>query len=166
MLPFATVATLQYFLRATAQDVNRPLLFQEMWRIYIFPFDHFWFLQAIFLVFLTVGLLDAFCLIKSFAGWLIAFLAAIVATLALPRFTAVFGFNGYLYLLPYFLLGCGLCRFALTFRQRWVATTASFVSLAGLIFQQLIWFNGWQANLDRASPLSIDHWNPRWDRVG
>ena len=155
LLPFLTVSTLQYFCRAYSPNVNRPLSLDHIGRIYIYPFDHFWFLQSIFLVFLTVGLLDHFKLIQSFRPWLASFLAAIVATLTVPRFTAIFGFNGYLYLLPYFLLGCGLCRFPKAFRYRSVTSVAAAILFVGLILQQMAWFRSWSIDLHRTSVLAL-----------
>ena len=43
-----------------------------VWRIYVFGFEHLWFLQSIFIVFLIVGILDALGLLVSQLRWFIA----------------------------------------------------------------------------------------------
>jgi fucose 4-O-acetylase-like acetyltransferase len=155
LIPLIAVSTLQYVARTWNDDVNRSLESGGLWRIYIYPFDHFWFLQSIFLVFLTVGALDCWGGISRLRRWCICFLLSLVATYCVPRFTSVFGFNGYLFLLPYFLLGCGLCRFPEGFRRP--AMTGISVALlgVGVVAQQLTWFCAWDLQLDRVGIVAL-----------
>jgi peptidoglycan/LPS O-acetylase OafA/YrhL len=155
LVPFVTVSTLQYVARALTVDVNRPLELSNVWQVYAYPFDHFWFLQSIFLVFLTVGAWDRWGWMSDQRRWCACFLLSIAATSVVPRFTSVFGFNGYLYLLPYFVLGCGLCRFPDSFQRPLILSTIVATFSAAVGMQQLAWFCDWSIDLDRVGPLAM-----------
>ena len=113
LVPFVTVATLAY-LAAWTMHEGLPYAPPHMWKIYCMPFSVFWFLQAIMLIFVYVGVADLLQLMRSRAGWLLSLTTASVAYLVLPR-TTVFSFHSSLYLLPCFVLGVGLNRFSSAF---------------------------------------------------
>lgn len=155
LLPLVSVSTLHFLARAAMTDVNRSVPLSDLWRVYFYPFDHFWFLQSIFLVFLTVGALDYGNLMSDRRRWLGCFGLALAATFLVPRFTSLFGFNGYLYLLPYFLLGCGLCRFPALFRHKLTTYACVVILCAATLAQQLAWFGAWAVPLDRVGLVAL-----------
>lgn len=107
--------------------------------LHIQPVSYFWFLEALFIVFLVViGLeyLGIFTDAKRYAGVLVAAFVLFVLT-----FQALF--DNYkliadtFFLLPYFLLGAGLQRFNVRLPSavpRWLATTAFIAMVAGFVF--------------------------------
>jgi len=139
LLPLIFVSTCQYMLHMLP-GVNRPHQLHDIWHIYIFPFDQFWFLQAIFLVFLTITAIDYFNLMDRFAGWLACCSVAMAACLYLPHFTDFFSFIGYLYLLPFFILGCGLKRHSATLFKLPVLMAVLATFIVGVVLQQMTWF--------------------------
>ena len=115
MLPFLFVSTLVYF---ASWGMGRGLPFspEHFYKIYYLPFDLFWFLQAIILIFFYVSVAELFDLMKTRTGWLMSLVAVGIGYLTLPR-TTFFSFHSSLYLLPFFVLGLGLHRFGETFRN-------------------------------------------------
>jgi peptidoglycan/LPS O-acetylase OafA/YrhL len=96
--------------------VNRRPELSDLPAAYIYGYQHLWFLQAIFLVFLVVGTLDALGLLTRTRNWAFftAFAVALFVVAHVPGDAAVFSINGFLRLLPFFLLGYGAHRHAAT----------------------------------------------------
>lgn len=143
LLPMASVATLEFLMRWAVPGTNTEVELSQIWRIYVFSFDHFWFLQAIFLVFLTVTALERVRALATAPRWAGVLLVACLV-LWRPPFPVpdLFSFGAYLYLLPFFLLGVGLGRFDALLRSPAVVVPAALILLWGLIWQQGAWY-GW-----------------------
>ncbi|MEJ7930637.1 acyltransferase [Ramlibacter sp. AN1015] len=102
LLPLLTVGSVFAALQAVTPGVNENS--QAPWELLVLPKAHFWFLQALFLVFAVTVVLERLGLLRTAArALLMAALAAIVLMAAKPP--AWFSADGALYLLPYFLLG-------------------------------------------------------------
>ena len=112
LLPMATVGTMLFVAELVVPGTNYQPDPTDYWRIYVFGFEHLWFLQAIFLIFLVVGLLDARGLLARPRSWAVATGASLVLLMVLqvPDDADIFSVNEAIYLLPYFLLGYGLSR--------------------------------------------------------
>jgi fucose 4-O-acetylase-like acetyltransferase len=59
LVPLHTVGALLFLMQRIAPGVNHRPELGDVWRICLYQYEHLWFLEAIFLVFLVVGLLDA-----------------------------------------------------------------------------------------------------------
>lgn len=153
LLPLLTVATLQFVFHhvAGANHVDR---WSDIWKVFVYGFDQFWFLQALFPVFLTVVLLDGFDLMATELSWLACVAAAGVAGRFLPK-PDLFSLWGSLYLLPYFLLGCGLQRFPAFLTRRPVLIVLAALLAAGLAIQQAEWFGDLGIDLDQTGWLAL-----------
>lgn len=108
--PLLTIGTFQYLAHALIPGTNVAPPLGDIWQLYVYSHDQFWFLHSIFLVFVTVVALDGFHLMNRLSSWSGCLFVAAVLSLYGPR-SEVFSFTGYLYLLPFFILGCGLHRF-------------------------------------------------------
>ena len=111
LLPMLTVATLQYLAKSSVPGVHHPVSLAGIAAIYVFPFDHFWFLQALALVFVVIALLEGRGLLRAFRGWLACGAVAVLVAFFMPRGTTLFSYPSALYLLPFFMLGLGMHRF-------------------------------------------------------
>jgi peptidoglycan/LPS O-acetylase OafA/YrhL len=114
LLPLICVSTLYFLLTLVVPDSTGKLPSDQLWRIYLFPYVHFWFLQAIILIFATVVLLESLQLLANIRryGSVLALSMALHLYLRLRNadiapFSAVHA----IYLLPFFLLGLGANRF-------------------------------------------------------
>lgn len=109
-------------------------------RGYLYGYSHLWFLQAIFLVMLVVGLLDARGRLRTLRGWTAAWLvgAAVYVAVLLPTDLRFFSVDGAVYLFPFFLLGCALVRFVPALHAPRVLGAALVVFAVSLGAQQVL----------------------------
>jgi len=140
LLPFFTFATLQFLFRCFVPGINQPAVLRDIWKIYVLTFDQFWFLQAIFLVFLCVSILERYQLLSTLKRYIPVLGIALVLYFFRNRSTIVFSFDGFLYLLPFFLLGIGINRFKSFFNIGLIKVIAGSLFVFSVIIQQLIWF--------------------------
>jgi fucose 4-O-acetylase-like acetyltransferase len=142
LLPFLFVSTLQYSLNAFIPAVNNRVDMADIWKIYIYSYGQFWFLQALFLVFLTVVILEINNIINHFRGWMISFvISVLILIFAVPYvMTSFLSFTSYLYLLPFFLLGIGINRYSETLFRKTNLIIILILLITGLVIQQLNWF--------------------------
>lgn len=100
MLVFAFIAT------AGGRD-SFAIQAGELWRIFVFPYAHYWFLQAILLIFLVHGLIE---ILTGNRGTPLL-LGMACAMCLLPRFPiSLFSVNSAVQLLPFYLLGLTFLR--------------------------------------------------------
>jgi surface polysaccharide O-acyltransferase-like enzyme len=114
LLPLLCVSTLYYLMTMVVPDATGKIPLQQGWRIYFFPYVHFWFLQAIILIFATVVLLEAMQLLATIGRWVGVLVAAMAIHLYVAHQgseNAFFSWVDASYLAPYFLLGLGANRF-------------------------------------------------------
>jgi fucose 4-O-acetylase-like acetyltransferase len=154
LLPLLTVATVQYLFQNATPGANHHGSFGDVWRIYVFSYDQFWFLQALFSVFLLTVFLEGYELLSTEIRWLGCLTGAALISHFTPG-TDVFSLGGFLYLLPYFLLGCGLQRYHDLFLRRPVLLGAGALLFCGVLVQQAAWFLGMSISLAQTSWLGM-----------
>lgn len=115
-----------YFFVSTIQYVSfsvfhvqgaRPLA--EILNIYLRPFQQFWFLWAIFWIFVIIGYLDSIKALETKGKWLGWLALSAVSHIAFEP-SSFMGLKGINYILPFFLMGYGIRRFSkelFTFRM-------------------------------------------------
>lgn len=137
LLPMISVATVQYVFSCIGPGVSREYQLQDIWRIYLFSYDQFWFLQAIALVFLCVFAIELIGGLRSITGWLFWMAVAVTLYVAGPD-TNFFSIDGWCALLVFFLLGVGLNRFDLLSSNHWVEMVAVIMLVASLACHQAV----------------------------
>lgn len=129
-LPGATAALL-FAVVATVLENRFAVSPSQLWRPLVLPFAHYWFLQAILVIFLLYGSLDA--VLRHRGTPLLLGLAAVVFWSDWHPPTRIMSMGHALYLLPFFLLGVLLRRHPPDGRARWIlAGLALGVGLGGL----------------------------------
>ncbi|CAM3983448.1 acyltransferase family protein [Smaragdicoccus niigatensis] len=120
LYPMVTVGTVVFLLQVYVPGTNSKPELSSFWRIYVFGFEHLWFLQSIFIIFVIVGLLDAFDVMRDKWRWQAVTATAFGAALvfSVPAAWDIFSLNGLLRLLPFFLAGYGLARYSREFDWR------------------------------------------------
>ncbi|MGC1176409.1 acyltransferase family protein [Polaromonas sp.] len=128
LLPLLTVGTFYAIVQALTPGANASV--NNWWLLHIQPVGHFWFLEALFVIFLVVILLEHLKALSTTAGF--ALVWGVSALLfALPDFTHLFGVRGALYLMPFFLAGLACKRFEIRGSvPRFLAAAALIASLA------------------------------------
>lgn len=138
LVPLVSVGTLFVAIQSAIPDVNAESSGDYL-RMYVFGAGHFWFLQAIFLVFLVVGVLDLFGALDRGRYWMLITTAAVLLAVfvRVPESVDVFSVGSAIHLLPFFLLGYGANRFvANPPKFRWILASAG--TLAALYAVRLL----------------------------
>lgn len=107
LIPFIIVTVISYVLKGL---LDGHLAWRELWKPLLFSYEHFWFLQSLFVIFMIVAVADALELFGGARRWAVATLAmwVICPLLPGPEFFSLWGVN---YLLPMFALGYGAYRY-------------------------------------------------------
>ena len=155
LLPLVVVASLQFLAKAVLPGVNNPEPIHDLWKAFLLPYEHFWFLQVIFLLFLFVGVLGHLKILPYFRNWLILIAASFIVYLVYPWSNVslkFFSLGATTYLLPYFLLGYGIAVHGDRILRSaplygWVA-----LFLMAFGYQQYLWFEG---SVDEASKRTV-----------
>lgn len=132
IVPLLTVGALLVAMQMAIPGTNTNRDPSDIWKVWVYGEEHLWFLEAVFLIFLTVAALDYFGVLSTRRGWAVCTAIALVAFVAirLPDSLDFFAINGYIRLLPFFLIGYGMQRFGLFTVTRWqvVAVVVAFVA--------------------------------------
>jgi len=138
LLPWISVTLLTLALRAALSRSGLALhdLLQSLW----LPIDHLWFLPAIFWVFLATALLELGGCLATFRGWLMTCAVSWIGATFLLGVVPALGVTGFFQLLPFFLFGLGLCRFAALLRTPTALWLYAVTTLVGMTIHQLMWF--------------------------
>ncbi|MGB6213695.1 acyltransferase family protein [Pseudomonas mandelii] len=92
-------------LQVVGPGVNKEVgLIDALLSFYI-PVNHFWFLQAVFIIFVFVGFLQWRGLLQTATRLYLLFLFSALVFLLPPFPVDAFGINGAVYLLPFFVTG-------------------------------------------------------------
>lgn len=126
LVPMLIVGTGFAVLQSLSPGVNGAPV---NWRLlHIQPVAHYWFLEALFWIFLLVAMLERVRLLESPWTFVLAWTVAAIVQVDAPP-PVWFGLEGAAYLLPYFLLGVAAYRFHDVLSHAAVAFTAA-VALA------------------------------------
>ena len=120
LLPLICVSTLYFLLTLVVPESTGKRPLEQIWRIYVFPYVHFWFLQAIVLIFLAVVMLESLRLLSSLRPYTLVLALSMALHLYLrleDADSAMFSAVHAAYLAPFFLLGLGANRFRAILRR-------------------------------------------------
>ncbi|MEG2760420.1 MAG: acyltransferase [Mucinivorans sp.] len=143
LVPMAAVATIYFLVQYFTPGTNTKPELDSIWRIYIFPYTIFWYLQSLFLIFVVVALVDKRRWMQSVERWLWVLGGACVVyvaqiTLVAGHSSNLFSFQGAMNLLPYFIIGVGVQRFGQTLYR--YKTLFFALATVGLLVLQVRWF--------------------------
>jgi peptidoglycan/LPS O-acetylase OafA/YrhL len=127
-VPLVVAATVLYGLRFAGHQRVPPL--SRMWTIYVFPYWHLWFVQALLVVFAAMVLLESLGALSTFRRFVLVLALAVVLFWSAPfERRDVLGVENATYLLPFFLWGLGVHRYRDRLRTRpaLIATGVCFV---------------------------------------
>jgi surface polysaccharide O-acyltransferase-like enzyme len=117
-VPMVVAATVYYAFTLAVPDAQGQVELARLWTIYVYPYVHFWFLQAMIVVFAVVAALERAGALRTLAGYGTVVLAALVLHWLQPLPPhQLFSLDQAIYLLPLFLLGLGANRFRDAFRR-------------------------------------------------
>lgn len=108
LIPMLVVGTLFAIVQALVPGTNNKI--DNWWLLHIYPVQHFWFVEALFWVFIFIIPLELNRLLNN---KLVAVLiiAAFLALAVGQPYTKLLAFKGFIYLTPFFLFGMSIVRF-------------------------------------------------------
>ncbi|GFD79986.1 hypothetical protein KUL118_28480 [Tenacibaculum sp. KUL118] len=108
LIPMLVVGTLFAVIQAIVPGTNNKI--DNWWLLHIYPVQHFWFVEALFWVFLLIIPLELTKLLNNrlFVG--LTILVFLALALGQP-YTKLFSFKGFVYLTPFFIFGMSIVRF-------------------------------------------------------
>ena len=155
LLPLISISTIQYIVQCYMPGVNSSHQINDIWKIYFFSYSHFWFIQSIFLIIITISIIDYLEFMSTIRNWLLVLIIA-SAFFLFANFGSFFSLNRALYLFPFFILGCGIKRFEYTlFNNRVLLLSLLTLLLTGITLQQLHYFNIINIPIDRRSLIGL-----------
>ena len=133
LVPLIVASTIYFLVTLIVPDGHDRIEPASVWRIWLFPYVHFWFLQAIIAIFAAVAVLEHFGALATRTRYgailLLAFALNLKAPLDFPTF---FSLSKAAYLSPFFLLGLGANRFREIFVHPvsiWVCSAACVLTM-------------------------------------
>ena len=115
IIPMLFVGTLFALLQTITPGTNAAVI---DWRfLHLMPVAHYWFIESLFLIFLTIIPLEHFKLLRNKTSFAIIYLLAAtlyVTNAGIPWFSIA----GAFYLFPYFLIGLYCSRFPLRIKNQ------------------------------------------------
>lgn len=128
---------------------KRPVSFNPI-DVLLFPYEHLWYLQALFVILVLAFALDVVGLLRRplFGGSVLAVWVLLAERMAVP--TEFFSLDGACFLFPYFLLGVLVAEHAASWQRhaRWVVGSA----LALAVFAAALWAMGMVSG-----PVGVPH---------
>jgi peptidoglycan/LPS O-acetylase OafA/YrhL len=126
LFPLITVGALMFLLEFEVPGTHNKEEPSQFWKIYVLPYEHLWFLQALFLVFVIVAVVDAVRLLSSRSRALLAIVVSSVMAIVIsvPLNMNVFSAGSAVNLLPFFLIGYLLNRHRALADRRWALVIA------------------------------------------
>jgi peptidoglycan/LPS O-acetylase OafA/YrhL len=154
LIPLVVAGSAFVLVQSVAPTNGEPIAVPDMWRIYIWPYAHYWYLHALLLIFGLMVLLDGFKLMQRPAAWAAVFAASVPPFLGAESLPSFLGIAQAAYLLPFFLCGVGAHRFRETITRRFrIVVLGAAVML--FVIAQIATAADWSLPHDRHSVLAL-----------
>lgn len=144
LIPMFVISTFLFLFRMIVPGTNTTPHMSELPRNLYLPYDVYWYLFSLFVIFIVITLLDTQAFFRKAQGWLAtltcAFLFLFVSENFLDPVPNLFSFKGAAYLFPFFLIGIGLYRYSDILLNERVTLLILLIFIAAFVVQQLVWF--------------------------
>lgn len=144
LVPLVVVSTIYALIKMRMEPSGEPVAdqLQNLWRVWVFPYDHFWFLQSILVTLTIFGVLDLLGCFRGVTRTVVTLVSASAIATAMPWLGDFFSFPRAMTLLPFFALGVFLQRFGDAIRHPGIVIGIGIIFVAAFGFQQWTWFAG------------------------
>lgn len=130
LVPMLVVGTFFAFVQSMVPGTNNNI--ENWWLLHIYPVQHFWFVEALFLVFIFIVPLELFKVLESKIVVLTVIGFFLLLSIGQP-YPKIFAIKGFVYLTPFFLFGLFAVRFKL--KTLWpMMSIALFLTLMTTLF--------------------------------
>lgn len=111
LIPMLVVGTLFAIIQALVPGTNNKI--DNWWLLHIYPVQHFWFVEALFWVFIFIIPLELNRLLNNRLVTVLIIAAFLALAVGQP-YTKLLAFKGFIYLTPFFLFGMSIVRFEIS----------------------------------------------------
>ncbi|MBW3546385.1 MAG: acyltransferase [Bacteroidetes bacterium] len=112
IIPMFVISTILFLSRIMIPYANEAPRLEDLGYNLFFPYDLYWYLYSLFLIFLIISVLDTQPFFRTIKGWALSLIAAFgilfVEMQFLNHLPNLFSWMGAAYLLPFFLIGIGV----------------------------------------------------------
>lgn len=144
IIPMFVISTLLFLFRMIIPGTNTTPEIHALPRNLIFPYDVYWYLFSLFIIFLTITVIDTKPFFRKMEGWFLtlagAFVFLFISENFLDAVPNLFSFKGAAYLFPFFLVGIGIYRYKDFLLNDKLTLLVALVFLASISIQQMVWF--------------------------
>lgn len=133
LVPLIVVSGIYFLIQLLVPETHYYLPPHEVWRIFVFPYQHLWYLQALALIFAVTVALESAGQLDDWQKWLITLGASVAIYLSVKLPLNVFAINDAIFLMPFFTLGVGIRRFAPHVRGRALQAASAAIAVIGLV---------------------------------
>jgi peptidoglycan/LPS O-acetylase OafA/YrhL len=158
LVPMFVISTLLFLFRMIIPGTNTTPEINDLPKNLLFPYDVYWYLFSLFIIFVTVTLLDTRPFFRKPQGWFVtlccAFVFLFISENFLDPIPNFFSFKGAAYLFPFFLVGIGIYRYRALLLNDKMTFTILLVFVITFVIQQLVWF-GYFPMQERYSVLGM-----------
>lgn len=111
LIPMLVVGTLFAIIQALVPGTNNKI--DNWWLLHIYPVQHFWFVEALFWVFILITPLELNRLLNNRLVTVLIIAGFLALAVGQP-YTKLLAFKGFIYLTPFFLFGMSIVRFKIS----------------------------------------------------
>lgn len=144
LLPMFVISTLLFLFRMIVPGTNTTPAIGDLPRNAIFPYDVYWYLFSLFIIFLVITVLDTRPFFQKIEGWFVTLICAFIFLFISENFLDpvpnFFSFKGAAYLFPFFLVGIGIYRYKEFLLNDRMTFIVLLVFIASVVIQQMVWF--------------------------
>lgn len=143
-VPMCFVAFTEYICINAGDLLTDPSQLKYLWRIFVLPYEHYWFIQSMFLIFIIVGFIEAFLVLKNVNFVFVLAAASLITFFVSPASFLEFdvlSIGGASYILPYFSLGYMMSKYSSIFELKKTRMLIYFLFIANLFFINLVWLD-------------------------
>ncbi len=160
LVPLVAVGLLYFFVRMLAPGTNRSVELFDIWKIFVYQYDLYWYLPSLFWVFIFISFFEYNGWINKLSGWLTLLIVSLgilsLRNLYLTEVPNYMGLIGMFYLFPFFLVGIGIGRFHEAMSNKYFISLMTLLFFAGIAIQQLEWYGKIELPFHgKSSPLGL-----------
>jgi len=157
-VPMCSVAFTEYICINAHAIAKDPSQLRSLWRIFVLPYEHYWFIQSMFLIFIIVGFIEAFLVLKNVNYVFVLAVISLITFFMNPTSSFeldILSIGGATYILPYFLLGYMLSKYLNIFEFTKTKILIYFLFITGLFFINLVWLDLIHLDVSKRSIIGL-----------
>jgi fucose 4-O-acetylase-like acetyltransferase len=156
IIPMILVATIQYIATSVIPWAKSPTKLSQIYKIYYSSYDHFWFIQAVVLIFAFVG----FVMSTRSVNLHVRIICLTILSILMFGSNSVMhitfmSIGGATYILPYFIIGYVYSIYNKYFTENNVKAIITILFCCAILLLQMTWSNYIELDTSKRSILGL-----------